>query len=202
MNTSTGHDMTTDGRELRSIRTRAAIIEAWLSWIDEGDMAPTAKQVADRAYIGLRTVFQHFSDMQALQQAAGEVQFARVSPQLNQVPADSPLPERIQLAVSTRGRLFEVTTPVRRAAMREEWNSVMIREFIDAVEQGYFEDTVRVFAKEIEALPESQRETVTLALDAALSWANWNHLCQRRELERERAEEVVCVVVTALLAQR
>jgi AcrR family transcriptional regulator len=99
MNNRVGQEMTTDGRELRSIRTRAAIIEAWLSWIDEGDMAPTAKQVADRAYIGLRTVFQHFSDMQALQQAAGEVQFARVAPLLGEVSPDLPLPQRIELAV-------------------------------------------------------------------------------------------------------
>ena len=200
MNTPVGQEMTTDGRELRTIRTRAAIIEAWLSWIDEGDMAPTAKQVADRAYIGLRTVFQHFSDMQALQQAAGEVQFARVTPLLSEVSADLPLRERIELAVSTRGRLFDCTTPVRRAAMREEWNSALIREFIDAVEQGYLVDTARVFAAELDALPDAEREIVTLALDAALSWAEWNHLCQRRELSRELAETVVRAMVTALLA--
>ena len=199
MNNPVGQEMTTDGRELRSIRTRAAIIEAWLSWIDEGDMAPTAKQVADRAYIGLRTVFQHFSDMQALQQAAGEVQFARVAPLLSQVSPDLPLPQRIQLAVSTRGRLFDVTTPVRRAAMREEWNSAMIKEFIDAIEQGYLEDTERVFGTELQAVPQAERETIMLAIDAALSWAQWNHLCQRRDLTRERAEQVVCTIVTALL---
>ena len=202
MNQKLSQPTTTDGRELRSIRTRAAIIEAWLSWIDEGDMAPTAKQVADRAYIGLRTVFQHFSDMQALQQAAGETHFARLTPLLGEVSAELPLPERIDMAVATRGRLFECTTPVRRAAMREEWNSSMIREFIDAVEQGYLADTGRVFAHELDLIPEVSRETVMLALDGALSWAHWNHLVQRRELTRERAEAVVRLMVNALLKTR
>ncbi len=168
MRNRAGQEMTTDGRELRSIRTRAAIIEAWLSWIDEGDMAPTAKQVADRAYIGLRTVFQHFSDMQALQQAAGEVQMARVAPLLEEVSPDIALPERIKIAVATRGRLFECTTPVRRAAMREEWNSTMIKEFIDAVEQGYLADTERVFATELGRVNGEARQNTILALDAAL----------------------------------
>src|SRR4051794_8789923 len=35
-----------DGRWLRSIRTRAAIIDAWLELIETGDLSPTAKSVA------------------------------------------------------------------------------------------------------------------------------------------------------------
>ena len=51
-----------DGRLLRSERSRQQIIDATQELVNEGVLVPTAQIVADRAEVGIRTVFRHFAD--------------------------------------------------------------------------------------------------------------------------------------------
>ena len=43
-----------------------------LELVNEGNLIPTAQQVSDRAGVGIRSVFRHFSDMESLYQVLGE----------------------------------------------------------------------------------------------------------------------------------
>ena len=42
-----------DGRAARAARTRAAIVDALLALLEEGDLQPTANRIADRAILGI-----------------------------------------------------------------------------------------------------------------------------------------------------
>ena len=55
-----------DGRRQRSIRTRQAIIAAYLSLIEKSQRIPTAEQVAREANLSERAIFAHFADRIAL----------------------------------------------------------------------------------------------------------------------------------------
>ena len=55
-----------DGRRLRSERSKQAIIDAMMDMISEGNLMPTARQVSERAGVGIRSVFRHFEDMENL----------------------------------------------------------------------------------------------------------------------------------------
>ena len=57
---------TTDGRKLRSQDSKRRIVAAMLELVREGRIAPTAEEVANRAEVGLRTVFRRFKDMESL----------------------------------------------------------------------------------------------------------------------------------------
>ena len=57
---------TRDGRTRRSERSREAIAAALYELVGEGNPEPTAQQVADRAGVGIRSVFRHFADIEAL----------------------------------------------------------------------------------------------------------------------------------------
>ena len=57
---------TKDGRRLRSGRSRRQVIEAMFELLAEGDMTPSAVAVAERANVGMRTVFRHFEDMDSI----------------------------------------------------------------------------------------------------------------------------------------
>src|SRR3989304_5263636 len=59
-----------DGRSARAARTRDAVVEALLTLIEEGDLRPTAQRVAEHARVSLRSVFQHFRDLESLFAAA------------------------------------------------------------------------------------------------------------------------------------
>src|SRR5450432_1696016 len=60
-----------DGRAARSHRSRRAIVDAMRALHAEGDLRPTAPRVAGRAGVSLRTVWQHFADMETLLLEAG-----------------------------------------------------------------------------------------------------------------------------------
>ena len=60
-----------DGRAARSVRTRRAIVDAMRALHHEGDLRPTAPRVAERAGVSVRTVWQHFDDLETLLFEAG-----------------------------------------------------------------------------------------------------------------------------------
>jgi AcrR family transcriptional regulator len=189
--------MQIDGRELRSIRTRAAIIEAWLQLMSEGDLSPTAKDVADRARIGLRTVFQHFSDMNALHLAACDSFSERVLASVEGISSDLPLEERIDAVVRLRGRVWEDMTMLRRACERQEWLSAEIHSFLIEWERLSERQAARIFANEFAQL--AHLHCIVHSVDTLLSWSAWNQLRQRRSLSVEEAISTVIGSVSALL---
>src|SRR5215831_10500116 len=105
-----------DGRLARGERARGAIVDALLALIDRGDLRPSAARVAERAGVSLRSVFQHFSDVESLFAAASR-QAERVSIYLGGIPEDGPLASRLGAFVRQRSRLLEAIAPVRRAAI-------------------------------------------------------------------------------------
>ena len=56
----------TDGRNRRAAETRRKIIEAAKAMIAETSVAPTVVGVARRADVSVRSVFQHFHDVESL----------------------------------------------------------------------------------------------------------------------------------------
>src|SRR5918999_531322 len=67
-----------DGRTARAVRTRNAIVDATIALVEEGDLRPTAPRVAERAEVSVRSVFQHFDDLDSLYAAVAERLYQRV----------------------------------------------------------------------------------------------------------------------------
>ena len=59
-----------DGRRQRSLRTRQAIIEAYLGLLRENPQRPTGAQIAERAGCSIRSIFERFTDLDQLALAA------------------------------------------------------------------------------------------------------------------------------------
>src|SRR5215475_1552310 len=68
-----------DGRVVRGERNRQAIADAMLAFYDEGELRPSAAQVAKRAGISARSVHNHFADMESLRAEVAQRQWARFS---------------------------------------------------------------------------------------------------------------------------
>jgi TetR/AcrR family transcriptional regulator, regulator of autoinduction and epiphytic fitness len=95
----------TDGRSARAARTRDAVVEALLSLLDDGNYRPTARQVAERAGVSLRSVYVHFDDLEDLFTAAAHNHFARVRDLVQAIPGDGPLESRVDAFVRQRARI-------------------------------------------------------------------------------------------------
>src|SRR5437773_2271487 len=80
-----------DGRTARAQRTKAAVVDALLQLINEGDLRPTAPRIAERAKVSLRSVFQHFTDLEALYAAATSREIEIIAGMVEPVTPDGPL---------------------------------------------------------------------------------------------------------------
>jgi AcrR family transcriptional regulator len=96
-----------DGRHHRSMVTRHKIVEALTALIREGELVPTAEQVALRASVGLRTVFRHFDDMDTLYREVASSIDAVVMPEVNARFQASSWQERLLESVARRGALYD-----------------------------------------------------------------------------------------------
>jgi AcrR family transcriptional regulator len=184
-----------DGRTLRSLRTRTAVVDALLELIDEGDLRPPAPRIAERAGVSLRSVFQHFRDLEGLFAFATDRQLERIGALVRPLPTTGPLDDRLEAFVAQRVTIYEAVTPVRRAALAQEPfspHAVIARDRILAVARAELE---RTFASEIAAAEPDLLE----ALDAAASWQVWEALRNHQDLDVDEARKVLRRLLHALL---
>jgi TetR/AcrR family transcriptional regulator of autoinduction and epiphytic fitness len=190
---------TTDGRQARSHRTRAAVAEAMLDCLEDGLLRPSAKQVAERAGVSSRAVFRHFDNMEALLEEAAQLQIERVMSELPPVATEGSLEQRIDALVLHSVRRNEITAPVRRAALLSEPFSKVIRERQAWMHAAARRQVRSVFAEELNALSEAKRSDRIAALRALLSFSYWDELRRHERLSTAAASRVLRGAVQALL---
>ena len=74
-----------DGRQSRTARSRLAICEACLDLVQEGVLQPSADEIAQRAGLSRRSIFNHFADLAELYDAVVEVGMERCAPLLTEI---------------------------------------------------------------------------------------------------------------------
>lgn len=190
---------TVDGRTARSARTRAAVVTAVLELVRTGNPRPTAKEIAARAGISLRSVYVHFEDLDDLFAAAGAHQLAEVAHLLYAVDAGLPRAERIDEVVRQRGEIWETLAPIRRAVLVWESSSPTLRAGSQRSTERARRDLARVFAAELGQLDRDRRTLVLEAMHLACSAGAWEVLRHERELSIDDAVRVVGMSLTALL---
>jgi TetR/AcrR family transcriptional regulator of autoinduction and epiphytic fitness len=162
-----------DGRTVRAERTRRALVDALLSLLDEGMLRPTAEQIAARAGVSERSLFQHFSDREQLFEAVARQQYERVLPTMQPIDASLSLTERIDALVDQRARLYELSKGVRRAALLLEPDSGAVARWLATARKAGAADVERVFRSELQATPENERAVLRAALVSASAWTAW-----------------------------
>ena len=188
-----------DGRTARGRRTRSSVVDALLALQEEGDLSPTAQQVAARAGVALRTVFGHFSDMETLWAEAGLRELEKLSHLAVPVDPHLPLADRIEQFCASRGRVLEALLPVMRAArLREPGSPALLRNREMFISIGDRE-VCDVFGPELDQLEATARDQRLAALYLALGGPAWEALRHDRGLSPDEATAVVNQTVAGLL---
>ena len=190
-----------DGRTARARRTREAIVDAMLALLDGGDLRPSVEDIAARAQVSPRSIFQHFGDRETLLRATGARQAERVSQIVEHIPDTGPFEARLDAFVEQRARVLEFITPVRRSAVLNEPFSDGSHAGIQAFRALKRAEAERVFGPELAALPEADREEVVRALGAATDWSTWEALRAHQGLSPDDARAVMRRTIVALLQQ-
>jgi AcrR family transcriptional regulator len=187
-----------DRRVARSAATRAAVVEALLGLIEEGDLRPPAPRIAARAGVSLRSVFQHFADLDALFAAAADRQTERILRLAHRLDADGPLEPRLAAFVAQRARILEAIAPVRRAALLMEPFSAEIGVRLSRARRLGRVELQHVFAAEL-AAGVAARGDVLAALAAASGFSAWEALRAHQGLSVAAAQRAMALMLGALL---
>ena len=111
----TGVVVQRDGRNRRAAETRRKIIEAAKLMIAETSEAPTVVGVARRADVSVRSVFQHFRDVQSLfVTVMDSIRADLVIPQAT--PSSRPLAARIDAVIGDLAAIYDKVVPLKVAA--------------------------------------------------------------------------------------
>lgn len=186
---------TADGRRQRSDRSRRRIIEAMFDLLREGEMSPGAARVAERANVGLRTVFRHFEDMDSIFEEMTEELRAVIMP-VFQAPLEAKgwRDQLIELA-ERHAQIFERVFPMQVALVVRRFES-------DFLQRQYQSQVDLLHARLQEILPRSvtRNRALFAAIEVNLTFATWRRLREDQNLSVKDATDALKLVLTALIA--
>lgn len=188
-------DLALDGRHMRSRTTRARIVEALLDLVRDGDVSPSAAQVAETAGVGLRTVFRHFDEMESLYREMSEAIEAQVMPIMLTPFVATNWQDRLREMADRRIGIYETIMPFRISASVKRFQSpVLMAGYRRALE---LERTSlhAVLPTEIIDQP-----SVASAIEVTLSFQCWRRLRHDQGLAIEDARAVMHTLLEAILA--
>ncbi len=145
-----------DGRNRRAAETRRKIIAAAKEMIAETSTAPTVVAVAKRADVSVRSVFQHFGDVESLfVTVVDSVRGDLVVPP--PTSSSRPLSDRIASVVDNLAQVFDKIVPLRVAAGQFVDHPALTERGLTSKNE-LRQATFEVFAPEFATLDEPARE--------------------------------------------
>lgn len=183
-----------DGRRARSERSKQAIVDAVLALMEEGNLIPTAQQIADRSGVKIRSFFRHFEDMETL--------FATIDQQTREATEalfvggdrNGTLEERILHAVERRAEGFEKNNNRVLSTTAQLWRSETLRKNYARYQRGLRKD-LEDWLPELKDLDRGERE----AVEAIASFEMWHRLRYHQTLNKSAAINVLVGMLNSAL---
>jgi len=187
-----------DGRIARGERTRDAIVEAHAKLLREGVLKPTAKVIAERAGVSLRTLWLNFKDLETLLEATTAYWLDADAALRRPIDPDLPLADRIDRYCTQRvSRLEHIAPAARSSALGEPFSAALQRSRHEHVERA-LQDLDATFGRELDEAG-TDRTVLADALFAASSWPAWSSLRDDLGLDADAATAILRTTLTRLL---
>ena len=185
-----------DGRRLRSNRSRQLIIESMLTLIKQGNLVPTAQQVAEHANVGIRSVFRHFEDMESIFETASELCHREFRSLFMGGDRSGTLQERILHASECHADAYETISNIMLSGAARRWNS-------EVLQKSYLEYQHQLRRDLDEWLPElvNLAENKRQAVDSIASFEMWQRLRNIQGLDKVQSINIIVEMLEALIAR-
>jgi AcrR family transcriptional regulator len=178
-----------DGRRQRSERTRMAIILAYLELLRRNAVMPTAAQIADEAGYSTRSIFERFSDLDALSLATADYAIVQGQAEAAARHVDGDRPTRIQSHVQTRALACEKWLPLWRIITSQD-QIAELKTRVVLVRLANIERMKLMYAPELSRLPEPPRAELLIAMAALTSFESWDQMRDCHRLSMDAAQAV------------
>jgi AcrR family transcriptional regulator len=178
-----------DGRRLRSERTRVVIIEAYLELVSRKSVLPTTVQIAERAGCSARSIFERFSDLDALRLATADYAIAQGRAEAVASNVDGDRSTRIQSHVATRALACEKWLPLWRIITNKDQDAELKTRVL-LVRLANIERIKLMYRLELSNVPEPAREQLLTGLAVLISFESWDQMRHCYGLSMEAAQGV------------
>src|SRR5690349_4618816 len=153
-----------DGRHARSERSRQAMVDALLDLLREGNLRPSSAQIAERAGVTQRTLFNQFGDMDSLVAAVAASQVRRVLGMLPEAGTGS-LEDRVGAYSAGLAVLLEETMHVRWAVVSNPAGSGTVTPVVQTAREFMRAHMAQAFATELDQLDDVRKGEILDALE-------------------------------------
>jgi len=183
-----------DGRRQRSQRSRQKILEAMWSLLLEGDMDPSAVDIAERAGVGLRSVFRHFEDMETIHRELILMAEAKYTPiMMRPFKAQDWKGQIIELV----SRTVDLWDPLLVPHTAGETRRFKSNAFMDDYKRSRTMELSSIKAVLPKDIPDY--ETILFSLDAILCFSNIRRLREDRNLSLKKTKSIMTHMVKAII---
>lgn len=183
-----------DGRRQRSQRSREKILNAMWELMLEGDMDPSAAAVAKHAKVGLRSVFRHFEDMDAIHRELVLVGETNIIPLMMKPYKTQDWKSQLLELVERTAELWDrIRVPHTAGEIRRFKSDILMDDY----KRGRMKELASVKA----VLPAdlSEYDTLLSSLDSVLCFSTVRRLREDRNLSLPRTKEIMQFMVQAII---
>jgi AcrR family transcriptional regulator len=184
-----------DGRKHRSQKSQARIVNAMLELVAQGNLEPSADQIADIAKVGRRSVFRHFKDMDTLYREMTNSIATTMGSIVLQPFQAADWAGRVLELVDRRAVGFEKMKPFLLAGQVHRHRSPYLKASHAQFVQMLRQILLGLLPKEI-----ARNADLLEALDMLLSFETWNRLRDDQGLGIAKAKRVLKQVIQSALA--
>ena len=155
---------------------------------------PTAQQISERADVGIRSFFRHFSDMGALFEAADIEGRETTEALFIGGDRDGALEERILHAVERRADAYEDQMNIILSTAAQSWRYEVLRKNYAHYQRGLRKDLDN-WLPELKTLPAAERE----AVDAVASAEMWLRLRNHQGLSKKKSINILVNILNRII---
>jgi AcrR family transcriptional regulator len=184
-----------DGRKHRSQKSQASIVNAMLELVAQGNLEPSADQIADIARVGRRSVFRHFKDMDTLYREMTNSIATTMGSIVLQPFEAADWAGRVLELVDRRAVGFEKMKPFLLAGQVHRHRSPYLKASHAQFVQMLRQILLGLLPKEI-----ARNADLVDALDMLLSFEIWHRLRDDQGLSIARAKRVLKQAIQSTLS--
>ena len=188
-----------DGRNLRAESTRRKIIVGARALVEEHARLPKVADVARRSDVSVRSVFQHYQDVETLFIAVVDAVSDDLEGAQSDIGDSGSLKERVRRLTEQQCQTYERLMPVVLAGRQLNPPPPALIERSEGGQAALRRQLETIFRPELASLTSVARAETIDALQAVADWDCWIGLRQRQGMDPERAATTMGRLIVAVL---
>lgn len=183
-----------DGRRERSLASRRKILEAMVDLVAAGNPDPSAAAVAERAGVGLRSVFRHFEDKEAIMREIEDLLMEAYTPLLEAPYTSDNWRDQLFELIERRCAINEHVVVFRLSGILARYRSVFVAEKSHRVHTAEKRMLDKVLPPHLQSSTAAGRPIMMVT-----SFDAWRLLRQDEQLSAQETVEAIKTMVTHIL---